>query len=45
MPFEPTKKPDSKLAKYLLQHDNRQFDTNKDLITWSTKNSNIAWNA
>lgn len=39
MPFEPTKKPDSKLAKYLLQHDNRQFDTNKDLITWSTKNS------
>jgi hypothetical protein len=39
MPFEPNKKPDSKLAQYLLKNDKREFDTNKELITWSTKNS------
>ena len=38
MPFDPDKKPDSKLAKYLLEN-NKEFDTNKELIAWSTANS------
>ena len=39
MPFEPNNKPTSKLAKYLLENEKKEFETNKELIAWSTANS------
>jgi len=38
MPYDPNKKPESALARY-LESKNIQFNRNKDLVTWTTQES------